>query len=98
MLVKDTNSRTSSLTLSPTLKASPEESVFSLTTEETERELVSRLKPGFGILEAMGKVPIPDDEDVEAAEVGLGNPLMFVLIFLAFFVCFSYAPSKKRLR
>ena len=81
------SSRTFLLTLSPTLKVSPEASVFSLTTDE---KLVSRFKPGFGILEAMGKVPIPDEEDVEAAEVGLGNWLIFVvIIILTFFVCFE---------
>ena len=77
------NSRTFLLTLSPTLKVSPEESVFSLTTDE---KLVSRFKPGLGILEAIGKVPIPDEEDVEAAEVGLGNWLIFVVIIILTFL------------
>ena len=31
------------------------------------------LNPGLGIFEAKGNVPIPEDEDVEAAEVGLGS-------------------------
>lgn len=33
--------------------------------------------PGLGIFDAAGSVPIPDDEDVEAADVGLGMLLIF---------------------
>ena len=37
------------------------------------RDDPSRPNPGFGIFEANGKVPIPEDDEVEAAEVGLGK-------------------------
>jgi hypothetical protein len=51
----------------------------SLLTEDATDDAVGIIptgipEPGFGIFEATtGSVPIPEDEDVEAEEVGLGR-------------------------
>ena len=39
------------------------------------------LKPGLGIFDAEGSVPIPELELVEAAEVGLGRWLIVTYLF-----------------
>ena len=63
-------------TLSPTLN--PSWSPLGPTTAEDVVEAV--LNPGLGIFEADGNVPIPEDEDVEAAEVGLGKWLILAVL------------------
>ena len=73
-------------TLSPTLKSSTDFNVeFSLEnpglgilgileTSSFERVEFSRENPGFGIFDmAPGSVPMPELEEVEAAEVGRGR-------------------------
>ena len=60
-------------TLSPTLNPS----WSPLGSTEAEEAV---LNPGLGIFEADGNVPIPEDEDVEAAEVGLGKWLILAVL------------------
>ena len=62
-------------TLSPTLKLSSFLSVVAVVAADVGVDVVTpgATKPGLGIFDPAGSVPIPELELVEAAEVGLGR-------------------------
>ena len=62
-------------TLSPTLKLSSFLSVVAVVAADVGVDVVTpgAIKPGLGIFDPAGSVPIPELELVEAAEVGLGR-------------------------
>lgn len=68
------------VTLSPTLKLfSSFLLLVACVVGAAEEAAAEDGNPGLGIFVAAGSVPMPDDEDVEAADVGLGILLIVTL-------------------